>query len=88
MFVIGIITFHLTNSNKIDPYLLPTFLLIYLHVTSSEINDSNSLFSVPNLPDFPNHPTDYSFPRQEFGKRKITSRDSGLSSENAYTMAM
>ena len=28
----------------------------------------NSSFSVPNLPDLPNQPTDCSFPRREFGR--------------------
>ena len=39
MFVLGIVTCYLQNGNKIGPYLMPTFILIYLHVASSEINE-------------------------------------------------
>ena len=34
----------------------------------------SSSFSLPNLPDLLNQPTDYNFPRREFGKSKITFR--------------
>ena len=56
---------------------MPTSVLIYSHVASSETNHKMSCcksFSVPNLPDLPNQPTDYNFPKREFGKSKITYR--------------
>lgn len=37
MFVSGIVTGYLQNGNKIGPYLMPAFVLLYSHVTSSEI---------------------------------------------------
>ena len=52
---------------------MPTSVLIYLHVASSETNHKMRCcksFSVPNLPDLPNQPIDYNFPKREFGKSK------------------
>jgi len=39
MFVLKIVTCCLQNGSKIGPYLMPTFVLIYSHVASSEINE-------------------------------------------------
>jgi len=39
MFSLGIVTCYLQKSNKIGPYLMPTFILIYSHVVSSEVNE-------------------------------------------------
>ena len=50
---------------------MPTSVLIYSHVASSETKHKMSScksFSVPN------QPTDYNFPKREFGKSKITYR--------------
>ena len=82
MLVIGIVTCYLENGNKISPYLMPTFVLIYLQVRtwhlemlmSSSSSSSSSAFPVPNLPHLPNQPIDYNFPRRQFGKSKVTYR--------------
>jgi len=66
MFELDIVTNYL---NEIGPYLMPTFVLIYLQVASMSCSSS---FSLPNLLDLPNQPTDYNFSRREFGKSKIT----------------
>jgi len=39
MFSLGIVTCNLQNGNKIGTYLMPTFILIYLHMVFSEINE-------------------------------------------------
>ena len=36
--VIDIVICYQKDANKIGPYLMPTFVSIYLHVTSSETN--------------------------------------------------
>jgi len=38
MFSLGIVTCYLQNGNKIGPYLMPTFILIYSHVVPSEFD--------------------------------------------------
>jgi len=39
MFVLDIVICYPQNGSKIAPYLMPTFILIYSHVASSEINE-------------------------------------------------
>jgi len=39
MFALGIVSCYFQNGNKIGPYLMLTFILIYSHVVSSEINE-------------------------------------------------